>query len=535
MEQINLFNEAPSEAKAKKKLHNKVTFKEYQQEQMMLPTYLSDIIPQNHVVRVVNDAIERMDIAPLLSKYEGGGTSSFHPKMMLKVLVYAYIEKIFSSRKIAKALKENINFMWISGGNWPDHRTLNRFRSTTLKGAIDQVFSGVLELLLDQGYIKFENYFMDGTKIEANANKYTFVWGKSVEKNRKKLQEKVKGLLEQIDELNDKEDQVYGNDAVDGIGKEPISPDKLAEMIQALDEKLVSKPADKQIKKAVKTLKDDCLPRMKKYEEHEKNLNGRNNYCKTDIDATFMRMKEDHMKNGQLKPGYNVQIGTEGQFILGYSIHQSSTDTVCMEDHLNHVAEMAGKLPETIIADAGYGSEENYEYLEGKRLNNYVKYNMFHPEQKRSFKKQKFRYENFQFDSEKDEFICPANQRLTYRYTYHARSKRGYQSTIRVYEAEHCNECPFHEQCTKSKENRKIRFNPRLEELKVRAKINLTSEKGLKLRSLRAVEVESVFGRIKSNWGFRRFLLRGLEKVNIEWGLLSIAHNMAKMAVTISN
>ena len=115
----------PTEAKSKKKLHNKITFKEYQQEQMILPTYLSDIIPQNHVVRVVNNAIERMDIAPLLSKYEGGGTSSFHPKMMLKVLVYAYIEKIFSSRKIAKALMENINFMWISGGNRPDFRTLN--------------------------------------------------------------------------------------------------------------------------------------------------------------------------------------------------------------------------------------------------------------------------------------------------------------------------------------------------------------------------------------------------------------------------
>ena len=374
---------------------------------------------------------------------------------------------------------------------------------------------------------------MDGTKIEANANKYTFVWGKSVEKNRKKLQEKVKDLLEQINELNDKEDQVYGDEALDGTEKEAISPDKLEDVIKALDEKLALNPTDKQLKKTVKTLKDDCLTRMKKYEEHEKNLNGRNNYCETDIDATFMRMKEDHMKNGQLKPGYNVQIGTEGQFILGYSIHQSSTDTVCMGDHLNRVEAMAGRLPETVIADAGYGSEENYEYLEGKELNNYVKYNMFHPEQKRSFKKQKFRYENFQYDTEKDEFICSADKRLTYRYDYRERSKRGYQSTVRVYDSEDCNGCLFHDQCTKSKGNRKIRFNPRLGEVKRKAKVNLTSEKGLKLRALRAIEVGSVFGRIKNNWGFRLFLLRGLEKVNIEWGLLSIAHNMAKMAFTL--
>lgn len=533
MKQMKLFNDNIPEKKLKRKLHNKVTFKEYQQDQMMLPMNLSDIIPKNHVVRVVNNAIERMDITPLLSKYEGGGTSSFNPKMMLKVLVYAYIEKIFSSRKIAKALCENIYFMWLSGGNKPDFRTINRFRSTILKDVIDEVFASVLELLIDEGYIKFENYFLDGTKIEANANKYTFVWGKSVAKNREKLKEKVKKLLSEIDELNAAEDKAYGDDALDGLGKEPISSEKLGEMVKQLDERLSSTPDDRKLKKTVKILKEDCLPRCKKYEEHEKNLGDRNNYCKTDVDATFMRMKEDHMKNGQLKPGYNVQIGTEGQFVLGYSIHQAATDTECMKEHLEHVKEVSGRLPENVITDAGYGSEENYEYLEEKKLGNYVKYNMFHPEQKRSFKKKKFRYENFQYDNLKDEFICPENKRLLFSHTYEEKSKRGYKSTIRVYECKECSSCPFHDECTKSNGNRKIRYNLRLDELKTKARGNLTSEKGFKLRSMRGTEVESVFGRIKNNWGFRRFLLRGLEKVKTEWGLLCIAHNMAKMATIL--
>lgn len=274
MEQMKLFNEYISEKKQRKKLHNKVTFKEYQQDQMMLPMNLSDIIPKNHVVRVVNDAIERMDIniTPLLSKYKGGGTSSFNPMMMLKILVYAYIEKIFSSRKIAKALCENIYFMWLSGGNRPDFRTINRFRSIILKDVIDEVFASVLELLIDEGYIKFENYFLDGTKIEANANKYTFVWGKNVAKNREKLKEKVKKLLSAIDELNANEDKVYGDNALDGLGKEPISSEKLEEMVKQLDERLSCTPDDRKLKKTVKALKEDCLPRCKKYEEHEKNL-----------------------------------------------------------------------------------------------------------------------------------------------------------------------------------------------------------------------------------------------------------------------
>jgi transposase len=156
-------------------MHSKVTFKEYNMNQLMIPMSIEDLIPKNHLVRVVNSTIDKLNIEPLLKLYEGGGRSSYHPKMMLKVIVYAYSQKIFSCRQIAKALRENVNFMWISGNNQPDYRTINRFRSENMKKVIEETFSSLVQILLDQGYIKLENYFLDGTKIEASANKYTFV------------------------------------------------------------------------------------------------------------------------------------------------------------------------------------------------------------------------------------------------------------------------------------------------------------------------------------------------------------------------
>jgi transposase len=167
-------------------------FKEYTMGQLiLLPTNLDELIPPNHLVRVVNAFVEQMDLAPLLARYKGGGTSSYHPKMMLKVFIYAYTQKIFSSRRIAKALRESIPLMWLSGNNRPDFRTINRFRGELLKGIIEEVFLAVLSLLIDGGYVKLEDYFVDGTKVEANANRYSYVWAKSTQRYQKQLAEKV--------------------------------------------------------------------------------------------------------------------------------------------------------------------------------------------------------------------------------------------------------------------------------------------------------------------------------------------------------
>lgn len=510
--------------------NNKITFKKYDQEQLMLPMSLDLMIPANHKVRIINDAIDKMDIQALLDKYKPGGTSSYHPKMMLKVLIYAYSEKIYTSRKIAKHLNENINFMWISGMNKPDFRTINSFRSVRMKDVIEEVFTRVLELLIEEGYVKLENYFVDGTKIEANANRYSFVWKKSISKNKAKLQEKVKGLLEEIDRLNDEEDNEYGNNDLEELGKTPIDSEKLDKLAKEINEKLSKNPKDKKLRKISNKINKDFLPRLKKYEEQEKIFGeNRNSYSKTDHDATFMRMKEDHMRNGQLKPGYNIQIGTENQFIVGYSIHQNRNDNGCLIPHLEKLKSNIGKTPYNVISDSGYGNEENYEYLVKNSIVNYVKYPYFHKEQKKSFKKQIFRVENLLYDKETDEYICPAVKRLKYIYTKTSKTETGYQQEQKIYECEDCNGCIFKSDCTKAQYNRQISINTKLNEYKSQAKENLLSATGKELRSKRPIEVESVFGQIKWNDNFKRFLLRGMEKVNIEWGLISIAHNFSKM------
>jgi len=511
--------------------NRKIVFKPYEMNQpMLLPPSLDELIPEGHLVRVVNAAVEGIDLEPLLKRYKGGGTSSYHPRMMLKVLIYAYTQRIYSSRQIAKALRENVYFMWLSGNNRPDFRTINRFRSETMKGVIEEIFTQVVMLLMESGHVKLENYFVDGTKIEANANRYSFVWKKNTQRYKKDVQGKIKALLEEIDRVNDAENEEYGDRDLEEMGDgQPIDSEKIKEKMKELNERLANEPKNRKLKKAVRLLGKDYLPRLERYEDQERKLAGRNSYAKTDPDATFMRMKEDHMKNGQLKPGYNVQIGTENQFVVGYSIHQSSTDTGCLIPHLQRVKANLGCYPANVIADAGYGSEENYEYLEAHGLGNYVKYNTFHQEQKQRQPK-RFVAEHWPYDADSDSFICPAGCRLHYQYTRHQRTGTGYLTERRIYEAEDCSGCSFRSECTRSKGNRRIQVSFRLREYKSRAKENLCSEQGLKLRSRRMIEAESVFGRLKGNWSFRRFLLRGLEKVNIEWGLLCIAHNLAKLA-----
>jgi transposase len=545
-------------------------FKEYTQGQViLLPTDLGAQIPPKHLVRVVNTAIEKIDLSKLLAQYKGGGTSSYHPKMLLKVLVYAYTQQVYSSRKIAKALRENIYFMWLSGNQQPDFRTINRFRSEVVKEVIEDIFTSVLELLIEGGYVKLENYFLDGTKMEANANKYSWVWGRSTRHYKQKLQEKVKELIVQIEQVNEAENAEYGEQDLEEMGsEEPFDSQKLEQKIHELNQRLKAqqdkpqeppagtataqvllepeqkapKPKKKRGRRgktklqkaqdALKKLEEDCLPRQKKYEDQERKLAGRNSYSKTDVDATFMRMKDDYMKNGQLKPGYNLQMGTEGQFVVGFSVHQRPGDPGCLVPHLQGIKEKLRRLPKKIIADSGYGSEENYAYLHQEQVGNYVKYNTFGKEQRPRYRPNPFAADQMQYDPQKDELICPAGKRLTYQYSFHPKTDNGYRGERRCYEAEDCSGCPLKEQCTKAKGNRRVNMAFQLQAWRQQARQNLTSDEGKKLRSLRGVEVESVFGRLKEDWGFRRFLLRGIEKVKTEFGLLCIAQNMAKLAVS---
>lgn len=502
----------------------KVIFKELVNNQIVLfPENISDRIPENHPVRLVNHIVDHLDITNIINKYVGGGTSSYHPRMMLKVLFYSYLSNVYSCRKIEKALQENIYFMWLSGKSVPDFRTINNFRGQRLKGEIQNLFAEIVKLLQISGYVSLEVQYIDGTKIESASNKYTFVWRGSVEKNKVKLETKIASILKEIDSQIKEDSKEQNKEEI----RKSIDTEELKSKLSELNKKLKTK--DKSTQKQLQELQQNLLPRLEKYENQLEIMGNRNSFSKTDPDATFMRTKEDHMMNGQLKACYNPQISTENQYITHYSIHQTPGDTTTLVGHLESFESYYGYQSNVVVTDAGYGSEENYEYLEEKGIEAYVKYNYFHFEQKKKNKNNAFLVQNLYYNSDEDYYVCPMGQHLI-RVGHGTRtSDNGYKSEVTYYQATRCIGCPLRGMCHKAEGVRLISVNHRLKELKAKARDRLMSSIGLFHRSKRPIEPEAVFGQLKSNNKFNRFTLRGLEKVNIEFGLMAIAHNLRKL------
>jgi transposase len=503
-------------------------FKRYDQQQILaIPPTLEELIPPSHPVRVVNEVINKINIEPLLKAYHIRGSSSYHPQLLLKVLVYGYVTNIYSSRKLAAACQESIYFMWLSSMSYPDHNTINRFRGVRLKNALRSVFEDVVKLLADEGLLSIDEINTDGTKIEANANKYTFVWKKSIQTNKEKMKKQLTEIWQYAQQIAADEDKM----------PEPpdfteIDSQKVKATIAQLNEKLSGKEnPDKKMKAKLQYVTKNYPVNIAKYEQQEAILEERNSYSKTDPDATFMRMKEDHMKNGQLKPGYNVQISTSNQFIVNYTLHPNPTDTTTFPAHIAQHETSFGKAPKIVTADAGYGSEENYTLLEEKEVTAFVKYGMFDKEQHENHNtKYSFASNKLFYNQEKDCYICPMGQQMDFIGNYIRKTSTGFEQHVKRYQAKNCWNCPLNGACHKSKGNRIIEVNENLKRQKQKAYVLLNSEEGIKRRKKRCFDVEPVFGNIKQNHGFRRFMLRGKEKVAIEWGLLSIAQNLRKKA-----
>ena len=492
-------------------------------QNLLLPPSLDELVPENHMVRVVDAVLDRLDISDILSTYRGGGNSAFNPKMMLKVLVFAYLSNIYSSRRIEELLRRDIYFMWLAGMKRPDFRTINYYRGKRLKEGFDTVFTQVVRLLHEEGFVSLKVQYIDGTKIESVANKYTFVWRGSVEKYDARLKAKTEALLRQIEQNHAIENQ-------ENPVPEELTAEEVTKRVERIKEKVDADNLGKEERKALKQIETDSVPRMNRYREQLETMGTRNSYSKTDPDATFMRMKEDAMLNGQLKPGYNVQISTENQFITNFGIYQRPTDTLTMISYLESFKARYGMQSEEIVADSGYGSEENYEYMFSNGMTPYVKYNMFHVEQRRGYRNNPFRVSNLFYNPDDDFYVCPMGQKLKFIRQEKRYTASGYQQTVSVYRACRCEGCPLRGQCHKSKRDRQIEVNHTLADYKARARELLTSEQGIKHRSNRPIEPEAVFGQIKECGRFRRLRLKGLTGAKIDFGLKALAHNLRKLA-----
>jgi len=503
-------------------------FKPYNQQQILaIPPTLEELIPKGHPVRTVNEIINKLNIEPLLKAYHIKGSSSYHPQLLLKVLVYGYVTNIYSSRKLAATCRESVYFMWLSSMSYPDHNTINRFRGVRLKHALRSVFEDVVKLLAGEGVLSIEEINTDGTKIEANANKYTFVWKKSIQNNKEKIKKQLTEIWKYAQQIARDEDKMPEPPDFTTISSENVNA-----TIDKLNEKLAgNETIDKKVRAKLGYITRNFPANIAKYEQQEAILGSRNSYSKTDTDATFMRMKEDHMLNGQLKPGYNVQISTSNQFIVNYTIHHNPTDTATLEAHLAQHEASFGVPPKKLIADAGYGSEQNYTLLEQKQITPFVKYGMFDRQQNETLNsKYPFAADNLYYNQEEDRYICPMGQAMNYIGDEKRKTATGFIQTVKKYQAQNCGNCPLNGACHKSKGNRIIEINENLKRQKQRAHELLNSEEGIERRKKRCYDVEPVFANIKQNHGFRRFMLRGKQKVEIEWGLLAIAQNIRKKA-----
>lgn len=516
-----------------KKPRNRVVFKPYNPNQIsLLPPSLDELIASNHPVRVVNEILNQLDISHLEESYQGGGSSSFHPRMLLKVLVYGYLNNIYSSRQLEAATKENIHMMWLCGMNRPDHHTINRFRGQRLKGHLKEIFRQVVVLLVESGNVSLKEVYTDGTKLESVANRYTFVWGRAIATHKQKLYNQLEELWRYTQSVASEELKAKEIPAFEEIDSQKIAQ-TVEQIHQALQQAQVPEQEKEQKKKVQAKLnyaKRNWPSKWGEYLQSEQILGQRNSYSKTDPDATFMRLKDDHMQNGQLKPAYNWQISTSNQYVTHYSIHQTTTDTTLLKEHLQGFQAQYNQMPESITADAGYGSEENYEFLEQQSIEAFVKFNMFHHEQTPKFKSQISKVDNLYYNQAQNCFYCPMGQRMEMIGTFTKKTDNGYLQTITKYQAQNCQNCPLRGACHKQQGNRIIEVNMNLRFHKEKIRVKLTSEEGIKHRKQRPQDVEATFGQIKSNRNFKRLRLRGLEKVDVEVGLACIAHNLRKKA-----
>ncbi|MBS2970047.1 IS1182 family transposase [Metabacillus sp. KIGAM252] len=516
-------------------------YKQYNMDQVVLPLDLEMKLDEKDIAHTVHHMVEQIPNEAFSSFVRETGCPAYHPRMMMKIILCAYTQSVFSGRKIEGLLTDSVRMMWLSQGYVPCYRTINRFRvHPEVKHLLRQGFVQFRCQLVQKKLIDAEAIFIDGTKIEANANKFTFVWRKSVERYSDSLVEKSSQIY---DELLEK-DIIP---AIERDHEEELKAEELSLIVKQLEEKVeelnqkIEASEDGKARKELRSMRKepkklhkmftDFVTRKQKYENDMKIFKERNSYSKTDPDATFMRMKDDYMKNGQLKPGYNVQIATQGQFTLAYDLFPNPTDTRTFIPFLNHIEKYFFKLPEYIVADAGYGSEENYaDVLENRKRTPLITYNTYRKENKKSFKKNEFHAANWAYKEEDDSFTCPKGKRLTFRYLSHRTDRTGFKREIKVYECEDCSDCPLRAQCTKAKDgnNRKVYYNEKWEQQKNQIKQQLSEEKTGSIYAQRKIDVEPVFGYLKANLRFNRMSVRGKNKVENELGFAFMAVNLKK-------
>ena len=514
-------------------LHQDYTLNE-EGYQLKLPLNLETIIPADDSVRLLSQFVEAMDLTDLYSTYERINTVS--PRTLLKIVLYSYMNGDYSSRSMELNCKRDINFKYLLEGKpVPDHATFARFRSIHFAPCAKRILAEMSNLFYELGEVSGETIFIDGTKIEACSNKYTFVWKKAVTKNQEKLLIKIAALIAECEQL-------YGIQIVHGDTVKMKHVKRLRKKLYALKQeeniKFVHGIGKRKspLQKSIETL-EEYLERLKGYTKKLHICGKRNSYSKTDPDATFMRMKEDAMGNGQLKPAFNLQHGVDSEYIVWLTIGPKPTDTTTLIPFLKETEEYLAFKYQKIIADAGYESEENYVFLDQNQQLSFIKPSNYEISKKRTYKNDIGRIENMDYDEKSDSYICKNGKQLSFTHVRRSKSKTGYVSEKNIYQCEECKDCPYKKECIKGN-NCKIPIEERNKVLSVAKTFlkyreedleRILSDEEILLRINRSIQAEGSFSEMKQDMQFRRYLSRGTSNVLAESVLLAMAKNVNKL------
>lgn len=470
------------------------------------------VIPENAPVRLTSAQLEELNYETLYRAYSPSGRkSAADPRVLFQVLVYGYQCGIYSSRKLEEACRYRVDFMWLLGDERaPDHTTLARFRTGQCREAVEELFYQYVQKLETQEETDHGAVFIDGTKVESRAGRYTFVWRKSVEKHL----EQVKAQVQTETGLTTREGlEMYLAGAAGGIA-------------------FVKGPGHRKSEgqKRWEKLSELCR-RWAQYEDSLEIMGKeRNSYSKTDPDATFMRLKEDHMRNGQLKPAYNVQIAVNSEYITGIEVFSDRSDVKTLKPFLRRLEQFHQTRYKEVTADAGYESLENYLYLDSTGQTCLIKPTNYDQKKSRKFRKQIGRVENMDYDPGEDCFTCVQGRKLPLRREC-TEQREGQLVTTAWYRCESCEGCPCRVQCCRAKDQDKpkeLTLQKTFWEKRAQAEENITTPRGVHLRLCRSIQVEGAFALLKNDFAFRRFLTRSRANVRTELFLLALAFDLKK-------
>lgn len=498
--------------------------KDYTTQQLILPLNLEKKINSSDPVFSFLKVMEGVNWNKYLTRPTHKGREEYNPFKMMKIVLFAFMNKIYSLRKIEHACKTDIRFMYLMDEEQPSHMAIQRFIQNYMKDSIENIFKDIFTSICSMDIVDTDVMYIDGTKLEANANKFTFIWKKTAIKTRDKTYERLRFLIPKI------KDHIPWDNVSDwtpeGI---QIICDELTKVIEKQEIALVYGKG--RHKTPIQRLYDELV----KYKGVLKNCIERIDLCgpdrnscsKTDHDATMMHMKEDHyMKTGIFKAGYNAQISVSDEYISYACVFQDRADQKTLMKFLERYRELYLTYPKTVVADAGYGSYDNSFYCLEHNIEAYIKYTMYSKEKETKYQKKKYLKANWEVN-EYGQKICPAGHVFIYE-EEHEDKRSKYPRINQTHRCGKCSGCELKNECTKAKGERSITVNPILEEFEKTAKEKLDSEQGIQYRVQRSIQTEGAFGVIKEDNKYDRFHRKSIKNVEMEFQLVCIGFNLMK-------